>query len=228
MKLRTLIATTLLLAAGTSNAAIINASGTTVTDSGSDLAWDINSEGRITGAFNIDVVGTLYDLVISSGTVNDAISTQVATTQAEATNFANAIIGQLLVDTSFGMFDADFTLVEGCQDSIASRCGISTLFFAGTIVDEFFGSSYDQANFMAARSVNGDADQFGNQEIASFNGYGLPTWSDKNLADNFAVIANWSLASERSGGDSVAVSAPATLGLMLLGAGVMFTRRRKA
>lgn len=233
MKFKVLVLACALVFSGMSQAGLLKYDGSGVSSANDtpELLFDINDFGRITGGYNLQVGGDFYDVVFKQATVRQATDELDATTIEEATAFSNAIIDQLLVNTSFGAFDDNYLLVEGCNNFTSGRCGLGTAYFAGTIEDIDFGFSYDQANFMNARSTNFNADQYGNIEQASSVGYGLPYWYDRSLNENNSLWADWTLSSQRSGATTgenpTEVSEPATAAILALGGIALFARRRK-
>jgi hypothetical protein len=85
--------------------------------------WDIdNFSGKLQGAFNVNVGGTLWDVVFRDGTFNSVFSDAEAATidvrtEREATDFAEALLDSVFVDGSGpGLLFAsrpDFT--RGCE-----------------------------------------------------------------------------------------------------------------
>ena len=88
---------------------------------------DVDGNGQLLGAKNVDVLGTLYDVRFVEGTCIalfsgcDEASDFDFTTEATATAAAQALLDQVFIDSVLGMFDSDPSLTLGCSDP--SFCG---------------------------------------------------------------------------------------------------------
>jgi hypothetical protein len=83
----------------------------------------VNGSGVLTGAQNVHVGGTLYDVTFVDGTCTDvfggcdSVSDFNFATFADAAAAANALLGQVFVDApSVGNFDTHPELTLGCTD----------------------------------------------------------------------------------------------------------------
>lgn len=109
------------------------------------------SGGQLTGAQNVDVGGTLYDVEFLDGSCVtlfggcDAVSDFDFTTEAAATTAAQALLDQVLLDTGLGDFDSDYTLTQGCDTNSVGICGAVVPF------------GFDLPNVQIAVAANGNA-----------------------------------------------------------------------
>jgi hypothetical protein len=89
------------------------------------LSWQVNGSRILTGATDVNVGGTLYDVGFVDGTCValfsgcDAISDFTFQTLADATAASQALLDQVFVNTGvngipFGNFDSDPALTQGC------------------------------------------------------------------------------------------------------------------
>jgi len=79
--------------------------------------------GQLTGAQNVDVGGTLYDVTFEDGTCIalfsgcNSTSDFAFTDAASATQAAQALLDQVFIDIPFSFqFDSDPTLTRGCEN----------------------------------------------------------------------------------------------------------------
>ena len=92
----------------------------------------LDSNGTLTSARNVDVDGILYDVEILDGSCNglfmgcDAALFEFQTAEA-AEAASQALMEQVLLDTSDGFFDSIPNLTHGCEAS-SDDCLIFTLF----------------------------------------------------------------------------------------------------
>ena len=88
--------------------------------------WEIdNDSGKLQGAFNVDVGGTLWDVVFRDGTFtslfNDAEAATIAVrTEGEATDLSEALLASVFVDGRDDdfWFDSLPALIGGCNNKI--------------------------------------------------------------------------------------------------------------
>ena len=98
-----------------------------------ETVWDIDDLGKLQGAFNVDVGGTLWDVVFRDGTFNSVFSEAEAATidvrtEHEATDFAEALLASVFVDGMAPalLFDSRPDFTRGCTD--ANFCLVITDF----------------------------------------------------------------------------------------------------
>jgi hypothetical protein len=90
------------------------------------------SEGKLMGANDVSVNGSLYNVSFQAGTCSglydgcDDVSDFLFPTVTLAQDASNALLSQVFVDNQFGNFDSNPTLTNGC--SFASECGVITAF----------------------------------------------------------------------------------------------------
>ena len=95
----------------------------------------IDGSGKLTGADNVDVGGTLYDVRFVDGTCAavftgcDEASDFAFATTAAAAPASQALLDQVLLDGLGGNFDSDPGLTLGCTGSL---CQVMTAVAAGT------------------------------------------------------------------------------------------------
>ena len=79
----------------------------------------IDGGGNLTGAHEVDVGGTLYDVAFLDGTFDSVfgVSGLDATTLAEAAAFSDALLAHVFV----GMFDSMPSLTVGCEEPTLCR-----------------------------------------------------------------------------------------------------------
>ena len=147
------------------------------------LTLQIDANGILTGASDVDVSDTLYDVrfldgsCISLFTGCDESTDFAFTTAAEAMIAAQALLDQVFTDTPLGQFDSDVDQTNGCTNSGLGFCGVYSPFaFA-----PFGVEVADLENF-----ILGDFDHIGELTIGP----------DDDLTPNPAfTFAVWSLAS---------------------------------
>lgn len=171
------------------------------------------SNGQLTGAQNVNVQGTLYDVSFTDGTCLDlfsgcdnAASDFTFTTFDSAFAAATALVEQVFIDTVEGLFGSDPELTQGCE-------GLAVCFYS--IPYTISRSRFDAliAHNLADNGADFVSSSFAFQTTDYF---GLPN-------DTFAVF---SLASNIP----VQVSEPSTLllfGVAMLGVGIAFRRRQR-
>ncbi len=75
------------------------------------------SNGQLTGATGVNVDGTLWDVVFSDGAWDFSSGTGLpASTKAQADLFSQALLDQVLLDSTLGLFDSDPETTNGCEN----------------------------------------------------------------------------------------------------------------
>ena len=98
-----------------------------------------SGSGQLTGAQNVDLNGTLYDVTFVDGTCIalfsgcDALADFDFITAATATVAANALLNQVFTDTGSGSFDTEPELAFGCTSSTICGALIPFGFSAGLV-----------------------------------------------------------------------------------------------
>lgn len=200
--------TVALLASQLTHAALIRTSdGNTVSNLASETTtvWNIGEglfAGQLLGAFNVNVDGTLWDVVFEDGTMEDIFINADgfdAPGASAAVAFATALKNSVILDLFGFEFDSDPSATSGCED--LARCFIITPY--SNTVGGSLGNSVGAGNFVTTSlelSPNIDISQFSST-----------TW------------ANWSLASDRAS----VVTEPSGVALILLGVAGLAIHRRK-
>ena len=130
----------------------------------------VNGSGVLTGAQNVRVGGTLYDVMFVDGTCIDVFggcdtgSDFTFATFEDAAAAANALLGQVFVDAPVGNFDGHPELTLGCTDP--SQCfaaiptGITTaggVVFGAVAYNSPAGKLLTNFNFLTDFDTSNDA-----------------------------------------------------------------------
>ena len=117
---------------------------------------DVNGSGILTGAQNVDVNGTFYNVQFLDGTCAalfsgcDSNSDFTFTTSSDAQAAAQALLDQVFLDGLLGNFDSNPALTQGCTDPnlcdaiVPYAVGISTWLaenFLNPSLDSVFSQS---------------------------------------------------------------------------------------
>ncbi len=100
----------------------------------------INGNGLLTGARNVKVAGTLYDVTFVDGTCIDLFAGCDALSDFDFATFedgiaaANALLGQVFVDAPVGEFDTHPELTFGCTSPFMCGAAIPTGITGGGVV----------------------------------------------------------------------------------------------
>lgn len=92
----------------------------------------VDGSGELTGANGVDVEGTLYDVRFVDGTCTsvfsgcESILDFTFTTEANANQASQALLGQVLIDSTAGQFDTRPELTAGCNGF--EECNVFTPF----------------------------------------------------------------------------------------------------
>jgi len=82
---------------------------------------DIDQDGLLIGATDVNVDGTLFELRFRDGTFFDIFTDASgldATTATKAEAFSHALLDQVFLDTEDGLFDTDPELTFGCPNTL--------------------------------------------------------------------------------------------------------------
>jgi hypothetical protein len=176
--------------------------------------WEIdNDSGKLQGAFNVDVGGTLWDVVFRDGTFTSLFSDAEAAsidgrTEREAIVLSEALLASVFVDGRDDVFwfDSLPALTGGCNNTIAC--------VAGTAYGPLVGVGRERSR-NASGTINGARET----EDKYLNGYDIlyddPTQFDDNIF-GLGPVAN-----------QTQVPAPSTISIFALGLIGLAARRFK-
>lgn len=167
----------------------------------------VTSSGILTGAKNVDVGGTLYDVEFVEGTCAQVFGTCTTSSftfqdDSMATLASQALLGQVLLDGPQGNFDSSPDLTFGCTYSAFCSIGIPATAIEGA---QFWHG---------AAAVNHTAPAFDSSQLINTG----PVIYD-STGDSAGVYARFTL--------SGSVPEPATWAMMLLGFGSMGLAMRR-
>ena len=192
----------------------IAAIGLTPAPSSATVSLNVDALGQLTGAMNVNVGGTLYDVTFRDGTCFDLFTgcndpgDFAFTDQASALQAAQALLDSVLLDGGLGNFDTDPTLTTGCEDPL--KCLIHIPF-----------SSTSNTSFSTAAAQNATPAPFGDLVRSTFI---IAPKFDLTVSpqDTFALFSAIS--------PPAAIPEPGTWLLYLVGFALLagFTLRRRA
>lgn len=169
------------------------------------LILNIDSNGQLTGAQNVDVDGALYNVEFLDGTCIalfsgcDSRSDFTFTSSSAATAASNALFNSVFLDSALGLFDSNPALTAGC--SIVNLCGAYTPYHVT--------ANGRVSNNVAINTPGSD------QTLKAFP---PANWNSKDSGTT--VYAKWNLATS--------IPEPGTVMLLSLGiAGLAFSRSKK-
>lgn len=172
----------------------------------------VNSDGLLTGAKNVDVGGTLYDVAFRDGTClalfNNCTEQAFAfQTYDDAGVAAQALLDQVLIDGPLGLFDSVPNAVAGCRSDVTCSFWVP------------HGMDPDMPGRAAGRTASNNAD-----EALDRLGYG---WASFDWDSNVAQQNTWAVFSLAATSE---VPEPGTVSLVLaalLGLGLARHRRQR-
>jgi hypothetical protein len=176
--------------------------------------WEIdNDSGKLQGAFNVDVGGTLWDVVFRDGTFtslfNDAEAATIAVrTEGEATDLSEALLASVFVDGRDDdfWFDSLPALTGGCNNTI--YCVAVTAYGPEK-------SRGRETHRGAMGAYNGEREK----DDEAFRGFQFI--SDDTTQWDGGVYALWTVANQTQ------VPAPSTISIFALGLIGLAARRFK-
>lgn len=179
----------------------------------------VDGNGHLTGANNVNVAGTLYNVTFADGSCNSLFdncsdSAFAFSTQAIAELAANALLDQVLVDVLAGQFDSEPNKTVGCGHPVQCVTFIP------------YRTYYETSSLYAPGLVVGGEVAY-NHSPALANEYislaRAEADFDTTLWDNF------NYAVFRLAPAAVDVPEPSTIALIALSlAGLAFVRHRRA
>lgn len=175
----------------------------------------INGSGILTGATNVMVQGTAYNVTFVEGSCDSLFNGCASFTfnsEASATAASQALLDQVLLDGVGGSFDAYTDLTYGCSQN--AFCISLTPFGTEVFSIDRYASTVAAVNFSPEIA--------GNNEDYVGGGYLDPTMDLSNSNQmNYAV---WTVAATAPGTELPEPGGIALFGIALLG--VAMTRRR--
>jgi hypothetical protein len=121
----------------------------------------VDSNGILTGARNVNVAGTLYDVTFADGSCNSLFNgcdpaTFAFRTLAATEVASQALLDQVLVDSVLGQFDSDPSKLAGCTNPGFCYIGIP-YFFDTDSNDPYYliqgGGVYNTTNYLDGLAI---------------------------------------------------------------------------
>jgi hypothetical protein len=165
------------------------------------------SGGQLTGAYDIDIGGTLFDVSFGDGTCAglfdgcDSASDFDFTDEASARAAAQALLTQVFIDSTLGNFDSDYSLTLGCESTTSLFLQYCLPFIP---------------YYLTSGGVGGVFPRFDTDFIGTFTT--LSNWDTS--VQTYITWAKFNLASERPPAGTIdpdAVPEPSALGLLGIG-----------
>ena len=194
-----------------------------------DAILNIDAGGQLTGAQNVDVDGTFYDVTLVDASCLDefpGVTFPCAgtpapfdfTTSESAAAAAQALLDQVFLDGSDGDFDTNPELTFGC--TVLTECATLVPFGFSTTGGGFGGGAVTRAAVQAAENVApGQTNPFGDLIVDSIRSTVVARDRDLTL-DPVRVYARFALAAAQPPANgNGAVPEPGTL--ILFGAGLV-------
>ncbi len=143
----------------------IVATGLSVATASASVILNVDGSGQLTGAQNVDVDGTLYDVTFMDGTCIalfngcDDPSDFAFNTSASANAAAQALLDYVFINTAQYQFDSNPALTQGCSDP--EYC------FAE--IPWYYAISLQQVLFVGAANHKGGNDDTPDFSTSQFN-----------------------------------------------------------
>jgi hypothetical protein len=145
----------------------------------------VNLDGLLTGALNVDVSGTLYDVEFIDDSFDNVFGLTgagiVASTLSQAQAFSNALLNQVLIDGIAGNFDTDQAATFGCG-------GFACQIYTPTTQSPWDGTATSNVPFYAAANFASEASD------NAIGGVLLRGQANGFQSNTFNVWADWSLS----------------------------------
>lgn len=174
---------------------------------------NVDVSGELLDARNVLVSGDLYDVVFVDGAPLDLFPSALdATTETQATQFAQALLDQVFLDVAGSFFDSNPSSIAGCESqgfSLFDNCFVHTPYeITATFIRGMTAANYNAGN------PNSDS------VSPLFGGVGFDTAGNVNN-----VFADFSLSNAVPPSNDI--PAPATAFLILAGLGILGARKIK-
>ena len=138
----------------------------------------IDAAGQLTGAMNVNVGGTLYDVTFMDGTCTALFSPCDATSDFDFPDLATAelapqaLLDQVLIDDPTGQYDSDPSQTTGCDDTSCE------------ILVPYGFLSFDPSKILAVSAFNAAMPNIFH-EFDHINGVGFTRTDDTTLISRF-------------------------------------------